>query len=110
MSRTEKLTLQKKITSQLTDRPREHVTRRYIESRIKNKTFTHVGETVTICNLILDNGFSVRGEAAAVYIENFSKEAGEAISYEGAIRKLKPFFGFLLAENGTLKKVEKITK
>lgn len=109
-NRTEKLTLQRKINSQLKDRPREHVTRRYIQSRIKNKTFTRVDETVTICNLTLDNGFSVRGETASVYIENFNKEVGEAISYDDALRKLKPLFGFLLAENGTLKKVDKITK
>lgn len=50
--------------------PAPRVTKEYMESRITEKTFTRFSDTVTICQITLDNAFN----------------------------KLWPLFGFLLAE------------
>jgi len=82
--------------------PAERVTVDYMKSRISTVEFTRLAETVTICHMTLDNGFSVRGESACVKAENYNQEIGEKISYDNAFNQLWPLFGFLLAENGTL--------
>jgi hypothetical protein len=55
-------------------------------------------ETLTLCSIELDNGYSVRGESACVSIENFDYEIGKKLAYKAAVAKLWPLFGFLLAE------------
>lgn len=92
------------LKEELESCPAERVTPEYMKSRIKTTTFTKLNETVTICSIKLDNGFSVRGESACVKVENYNQEIGERISYDNAFDKLWGFFGFLLAENGTLLK------
>lgn len=75
------------------------VTPEYITSRIQQVAFTVLdGTTVTLCNLTLDNGFSVRGESACVYEEHFDEQVGQKLAYHDALHKLWPLFGFLLAE------------
>ncbi len=74
------------------------VTKEYIESRIKETAFLKIGETVTIANIVLDNGYSVRGESACVNAANYNQEIGERIAYDNAFGKLWPLFGFALAE------------
>jgi len=83
--------------------PAERVTKEYMESRIVDKTFLRFFDTVTLCQLTLDNGYSVRGESACVKPENYNQEIGERIAFDNAFNKLWPLFGFLLAENKTLK-------
>ena len=78
--------------------PAERVTMDYMRSRIKETTFMRFSETVTVCQITLDNGYSVRGESACVHRENYNKEIGETISEQNALDKLWPLFGFLLAE------------
>lgn len=78
--------------------PGERVTRDYMEDRIVKTEFLRVGETVTICSLTLDNGYSVRGESACVDPANYRQEIGEKIARDNAFDKLWPLFGFLLAE------------
>ena len=79
--------------------PGERVTEEYIKSRIcVVDHLTLDTSTVTICNLRLDNGYSVRGEAACVDPTNYRADIGEKIAYDDAFRKLWPLFGFLLAE------------
>jgi hypothetical protein len=43
-----------------------------------------VDETVTVCSIKLDNGYSVRGESACVNPENYNREIGEKIAYDNA--------------------------
>ena len=45
--------------------PAERVTAEYMRSRISSTEYTRLGETVTLCSITLDNGYSVRGESAA---------------------------------------------
>lgn len=79
--------------------PAPRVTKEQMESRIASTDFTRLTDTVTICNITLDNGFSVRGESACVNAANYNQEIGERISYDNAFNKLWAFFGFMLAES-----------
>lgn len=92
------------LETKLEQSPAERVTKEYMESRIVTGEYIKIGETVTLCNLTLDNGYSVRGESACVKPENYNEEIGRKIAYDNAFNKLWPLFGFLLAENGTLVK------
>ena len=89
--------LEKKIEST----PAPRVTKEQIEARIEKIHTAKLpwSETVTICEIKLDNGFSVRGESACVNPENYDKEIGDKIAYDNAFRQLWPYFGFMLAED-----------
>jgi hypothetical protein len=78
--------------------PAPRVTKEQIEERIVMKDFVHITPTVTLCNITLDNGYSVRGEAACVNSANYDREIGERFAYDDAFKKLWPLFGFALAE------------
>ena len=52
----------------------------------------------TICTLTLDNGFTVRGEASCVFIENFDPEIGESIALKKATDQVWAYMGFRLAD------------
>ncbi len=86
--------------------PAPRVTKEYIESRIIGSGCTRFDQTITICQITLDNGYSVRGESACVNPENYNQEIGERIAYDDVFNKLWPLFGFLLAEKQKLSKVE----
>lgn len=75
------------------------VTEEQIEEKIKDKKFTVLedGKT-TICNLYLENGFTVRGESACVDPANFDKKLGEEIAYKNAVDKIWLLEGYLLQE------------
>lgn len=92
------------LDKRLAESPAERVTKEYIESRIESFECSRFTDTVTICNVKLNNGYSVRGESACVNPENYNKEIGERIAYDNAFAKLWPLFGFLLAERNLLKK------
>jgi hypothetical protein len=86
----------------------ERVTKEYMQSRIATTEYlTLPGTTVTLCNITLDNGYSVRGESACVDPANYRQDIGERIAHDNAFDKLWPLFGFLLAEGRHLRsKVE----
>ena len=93
------------LNAELEKCPAERVTEDYIQGRIYGRPkFIRATDTLTICVLTVDNGFTVTGESACVKAENYNQEIGESIAYKNAFAKLWAFFGFLLAENGTLKK------
>lgn len=94
----------KELEAALCASPAERVTKEYMESRIKQEEFQRYSDTVTICQITLDNGYSVRGESACVNPENYNKEIGERIAKDNAFNKLWPLFGFLLAEKNKLAK------
>ena len=62
------------------------------DSPLNNKTF---------CLLVLSNGFTVTGESACVYPENYNKEIGERIAKEKAIDNIWPLLGFRLMDKLT---------
>jgi len=78
----------------------ERVTKEYIERRIADTLFTTLveGSTVTICQITIDNGFTVRGETDCVDPTNYNEDLGKHYAYKNAFEKLWELFGFLLAE------------
>ncbi len=53
---------------------------------------------LTICVLVLRNGFTVTGESACASPENFNAEIGRRIARENAIAKCWPLMGYALKE------------
>lgn len=70
-----------------------------IEKKIVSKTFTTLpsGKCI-VCEIMLENGFSVRGESAVVDFKNHVQEIGEEISFENAKNKIWLVEGYLLQE------------
>jgi hypothetical protein len=55
-------------------------------------------ETLSICLLVMKNGFTVIGKAAPASPENFNRELGRTYAYEDAVRQLWPLMGFALRD------------
>ncbi len=68
-------------------------------AKIKSTTYTVLpnGKT-TICQLVLENGFSIEGQSACVDPANYNQALGEKYAFENAIDKMWPLEGYLLAE------------
>lgn len=80
--------------------PHEKVTQASIEAKIAKEDYMVLPDsTVTLCNITLKNGFSVRGESACVDSRNFNIEIGKSLSRKDAIGKMWQLEGYLLAEN-----------
>lgn len=75
------------------------VTPALIDASIVFATYTQMpsGKTM-VCELTLQNGFTVRGEGSAVSKENFNVEIGKKISFENARAKIWELEGYLLQE------------
>lgn len=52
---------------------------------------------LTICVLVLRNGFTVTGESACVSPENFDAEIGHKVARANAVQKIWPLEGYRLA-------------
>jgi Phage protein (N4 Gp49/phage Sf6 gene 66) family len=61
---------------------------------------------LTLCVLILKNGYTVVGEAACVSAENFNEAKGRKIAREKAIEKLWPLLGYQLKERQYIETTE----
>ena len=70
-----------------------------VQAAIKAETYTVLpnGRT-TVCQLTLDNGFTVEGYSAAVSVENFDAAIGNKVARENAVREVWPLLGFRLAD------------
>lgn len=70
-----------------------------IDDSIKSKTFTKLPSgKCLICEVTLNNGFTIRGEASVISPENYNQEIGEKISFEDARKKIWPLEAYLLQE------------
>lgn len=56
------------------------------------------GTTLTVCCLVLRNGFTVTGESASVSMENFDAELGRKIARRNARDKIWQLEGYALRE------------
>lgn len=56
------------------------------------------GTTLTVCALVLRNGYTVVGESAAVSPDNFDEEIGRKIARENARNKIWALEGYLLRQ------------
>ena len=79
---------------------KDYLTQNDIDAKIKDAKFTILEDgRTTICNLYLENGFTVRGESSCVSKDNFNKNIGEQIALENAKNKVWELEGYLLAED-----------
>lgn len=70
-----------------------------ILSTISTEHFWRVpGTPMTVCALILRNGFVVTGESAPVSNLNFNEELGRKIAREKAVDKIWALEGYLMRE------------
>lgn len=53
---------------------------------------------LTICALVLKNGFTVTGESACASPENFDAEIGRKVARQNAVQKMWPLMGYALKE------------
>lgn len=84
------------------------VTKQEVQAAIKKVTYTIMPDgRTTICQLTLDNGFSLHESSACVSKEIFDKAEGERLAYERAFNKAWMFLGFRLAERLHQKKMRK---
>ena len=87
------------LDARIAAQPYDKVTVKGMNKRIVRTDYIILpNSTVTLCNITLENGFSVRGEAACVDSKNFNKEIGEELAYKHAFNKMWQLEGYLLAE------------
>lgn len=55
-------------------------------------------QILSVCMLIMRNGFMVLGKSAPASPENFNAELGRKLAYEDCIRQLWPLMGFALRD------------
>lgn len=55
-------------------------------------------EVLSICILVMRNGFTVIGKAAPASPENFNRDLGRKYAYEDAVRQLWPLMGYSLRD------------
>jgi hypothetical protein len=53
---------------------------------------------LTICLVVMTNGFTVLGKSAPASPENFNVELGRKLAYEDALRQVWPLMAFALRE------------
>ncbi len=70
-----------------------------VNAAIISETYTVLPDgRTTICQLTLDNGFTVIGESACVSAENFDAAIGNKYAREAAVSKVWQFLGFRLRD------------
>lgn len=75
------------------------VTIEQVNASIKGETYTVLPDgRTTICQLTLDNGFTVSGHSACANKENFNKEDGEKYSREAAVSQIWQFLAFRMLD------------
>lgn len=53
---------------------------------------------LTICLIVMNNGFTIVGKSAPASPENFDPKLGCTLAYEDAIRQIWPLMGFALRD------------
>lgn len=89
--------LEQKIQEKGLNAPR--LTPQDIKDKIVSESYTVLPSgKVMICELTLENGYTVRGEASTVSKQNFDVEIGKVVSYRNAVSKIWELEGYLLQE------------
>ena len=70
----------------------------YINSRIAKVIYSYPEGTLTLCTLVLVNGYKVTGEADCVSADNYDKEIGNKIAKGKAVEQIWPLEGYLLKQ------------
>jgi hypothetical protein len=56
-------------------------------------------KVLTVCFVVMDNGFTIIGKSAPASPENFDPELGKKLAHEDAVRQIWPLMGFALREH-----------
>lgn len=89
--------LEREIQAKADKAPR--VTPADVKAEIVDETYTVLPSgRVTVCELTLKNGFTVRGESAVVHIENFNEGIGRQVARENAEKEIWQLLGFRLRD------------
>lgn len=73
------------------------ITREIIDAALNHHVFLHSG-TMTVCILVLHNGWKAVGTSAPADPANYDSDVGERYAYEDAIRQLWPLMGYALCD------------
>lgn len=74
------------------------LTEEFLESQIKNVTYTRLTGTLTHCAITVKNGFVFTGESACVDESNYEREIGEKVAFSNAFEKMWMPYGFYLKQ------------
>lgn len=70
-----------------------------IEAAIRHVSFTLLPDMrTTIATVTLPNGYTVKGQSACLFGENFDAEIGQRVALEDAKRQMWPLLGYALLE------------
>jgi hypothetical protein len=93
----EEQTLEKKINDKGLNAPR--LQPKDIDAKISLVEYTKLPSNKTmICEITLENGFTVRGDSAIVSIDNFDEEIGKEVAFKNARKKIWELEAYLLQE------------
>jgi len=53
---------------------------------------------LSICLIVMKNGFTIIGKSAPASADNFNAELGRKLAYEDAVRQIWPLMGFALRD------------
>ncbi len=84
---------QKEVASKAAPR----VTKEGIEKKISRISYIPFG-TLTICIIVMENGFMVVGKAAPASPANYDPEIGQRYAYEDAFKQLWHLEGYALCD------------
>lgn len=76
--------------------PERKLTKEFLESEVKEKHFTRIGDCITHCRIVTHSGFEFTGESAVVDAKNFDEKLGEQYAYEQALDGMCMPYGFWL--------------
>jgi hypothetical protein len=70
-----------------------------MQAKVKSSTYTRLPDsTTTVCQITLENGYTLVGTSACVDPANFNQAIGEKIAYDNAFEKLWDLEGYLLKQ------------
>lgn len=74
------------------------VTLEGMQQRIVAENYWQPGHSLTICVILLDNGWTLVGKSACADPANFDEDKGRTFARDDALRQLWPLEGYLLRE------------
>ena len=70
-----------------------------MQAKVKSATYTRLfATTTTVCQITLENGYTLIGTSACVDEANYNQSIGEKIAYDNAFEKLWDLEGYLLKQ------------
>lgn len=70
-----------------------------MQAKVKSSTYTRLPDsTTTVCQITLENGYTLVGTSACVDPTKFNQALGEQYAYEKAINQLWDLEGYLLKQ------------